>query len=230
METQHTPYRQMLSRLNVATGIGTFLYMAGLTYLGILPHISIARPFSPPADVVETKGLVTWAAAFGVIPITCAFGAFVLSRVFEAHNLVSKVLQIRFIWDKYYIVKPLRDRAQSDISLDRATVRKVMNEFYYKAVKAIDPHYVQMFWWYALPFWVIFEQVLVVAISILVLALIRAPHILPLLGYLFSLMIAGALHFHFIAAKKSLDEVREIPAGAVEGYFRTLQPIARVGR
>lgn len=230
MDTQHAPYRQMLSRLNVATGIATFLYTAALTYLGMLPYISFARPFSPPSDIPGTKGLVTWAAAFGVIPIMSALGAFLLSRFFEIHNLASKALQIRFIWDKYYIVKPLRDRAQSDISLDRKTVRKVMNEFYYNAVKAIDPHYVQMFWWYALPFWVIFEHVLVVAISIVVLVVIGAPHILLLLGYLFSLMIAGALHFHFIAAKKSRDEVREIPAGAVDGYFRTLQPIARIGR
>jgi hypothetical protein len=228
MFEQPKNYNQMLSRLNWTTAFATFIYTAALTKFGFLPYVPIAKGLIPPVEVEGNKELLSWAAAaFGTLPLLAAIGAFLLSRAFELHNLASKALQLRFAWDKYYIVKPLRDRAHSNLPLGREAVRKVMNEFYYEAVKKIDPHYVELFWRYALVFWVIFEHILVVAASIAVLTLFQVPNLWEPASYLLFLLVVAALHFQLITTKKTRDQVRQIPTADVENYFRGLQLIAK---
>jgi hypothetical protein len=218
-------YNEMLSQLNFWTALLTFAYSVVLVAFGIVPKIPVINALVPP--IKGYTELLNWALSFGVVPTVCAVVALILSRALEMHNSLSKLIQLRFAWDKYFIVKPLRARAQSDVSLDRKTVRKVMNEFYYGAVKDIDQHYVQLFWRYALPFWIIFEHLLVVAVSIAILTFLRAPHTLDLFFYLIGVAVLGAVQFFAVTARKSLDQVRQIPTDKISDFFSRLRLVAR---
>ena len=222
-------YNEMLRRLHWSTAILTFIYTAVLTLFGYFPELHPAKDMVPPIAVAGNRELLPWAlAAFGVIPVVSAIAAYVVSRFFEVHNLLAKAIQLRFVWDKYNIVKPLRDRAGSDMPLDRSNVKRVMNEFYYSAVKKIDQHYVELFWRYALPFWALFEHLLVVAVSLLILALLKAPHISWIAGYLFLVLAVSILHYFFIVTKKTQDQVAQIPTDDIKSYFKRSQLIARL--
>ncbi|MGA8611209.1 MAG: hypothetical protein WB760_05760, partial [Xanthobacteraceae bacterium] len=150
-------YREMLNNLNWSTAITTFVYVAVITKLGFTRQLAVDQSLVPP--IKDYKDLLDWATgSFGLIPILAAGVAFLLSWAFEIHNVVSKAIQVRYLWDKYLVAKPLRGIAGSQVPLRRATVRRVMNEFYYPQLKLLDQHYVELFWRYALVFWILFEH------------------------------------------------------------------------
>jgi hypothetical protein len=171
---------------------------------------------------------LNWVLSFGVVPLFSAIAAWVLSRALEIHNNLAKLFQLRFYWNKNFIVKPLRDAVGSDVLLNRAMVRKVMNEFYYRATREIDKHYVEVFWHYALPFWIIFEHAIIVAISIAILWWLKAPHLLNLLLWLAFVVLFGAIQFFTVTSRKSLDQVRQIPIPDIKAFFKTLTLVARL--
>jgi hypothetical protein len=156
-----------------------------------------------------------------------AIAAWILSRALEMHNNLAKLFQLRFLWNKHFIVTPLRDAAGSNVNLNRATVRKVMNEFYYKATRGIDQHYVEVFWHYALPFWIFFEHAIIVVISIWILWWLKAPHLINLWLWLAFVVVYGAIQFFTVTSRKSLDQVRQIPVPDVKAFFKTLALVAR---
>src|ERR1700730_2696008 len=98
-------YREMLSRLNWSTAISTFVFVAIITRLNFIPQISVDQGFVPP--IKDYKDLLDWARSFGLIAFVAAAAAFILSWGFEMHNMVSKAIKLRFLWDKYFIVRPL---------------------------------------------------------------------------------------------------------------------------
>jgi hypothetical protein len=215
----------MLSKLNWITGLLTFLYVVVLTALGSVPKIEVPKTLIPPIHGWEAT--VNWALSFGGVPIASGMIAFLLSRAFEMHNICSKVLQVRYLWDKYFVVKPLRARVNSLVPLSRKTVRAVMNDFYYKEVQKIDQHYIQLFWRYTLPFWILFEHAIVVIASIVILWLLNGLLTYNLLRYLAVIIVIGAIQFFLVASRKSLDQVRQIPITDVQKFFDSLRLITR---
>ena len=216
----------MLSRLNWSTAIGTFVFVAIITRLNFIPQISVDQDFVPP--IKDYKDLLDWARSFGLTAFVTAAAAFILSLGFEMHNIVSKAIKLRFLWDKYFIVRPLWKLSGSNVPLNRDTVRTVMSQFYYESTKKIDQHYVEIFWRYALVFWILFEHLIVVMISMVILAILKTPHLWKLLIYLLIIFISTGLQFFLVTAKKTTDQVRQIPTNEVRNFFRTLTVIERI--
>jgi hypothetical protein len=219
-------YREMLTKLNWWTAIATFVYVAVITRVGFLPPIEVDQGLIPP--IKDYKDLLSWGSSFGLIALGGAALAFLLSWIFEMHNLVSKALQLRYFWDRYFIVKPLMKASGTNERITREIVRAVINEFYYDWTKRIDQHYVEVFWRYALVFWILFEHLIVVAISIIILALLKTPHLWKLLVYFLGTLTITALQFFFVTVSKTKDQVKQIPAADVRRYFDTRRVIARI--
>lgn len=218
-------YRELLPQLSAATALTTLAYVIVLVITGFVPQIAVDKALVPPIKGHEDQ--LNWVLSFGIVPLLSAIAAWILSRALEMHNNLAKLFQLRFLWNKHFIVKPLRYAADSDVQLDRATVRKVMNEFYYKATQGIDKHYVEVFWHYALPFWILFEHAIIVAISIAILWWLKAPHLINLLLWLAFVVVLGAMQFFTVTSRKSLDQVRQIPIPDVKAFFKTLTLVAR---
>src|SRR5258708_6941281 len=158
-------YNEMLPTLNLATAAGTFTYVFVLASFGYIPRIYFNSALIPPLEPRNAR-LIEWALSFGVIPLASMTIAYILSSAFEMHNILSKLIGLRYFWDRFYIVSPLRARANSELILNRAVVRRVMTEFYYKEIKTLDSHFVELFWRYAMYFWIIFEHAVFVTASI----------------------------------------------------------------
>jgi hypothetical protein len=218
-------YRELLPKLSAATALTTFVYVTVLVIVGFVPKIAVDKSLVPPIKGYEDE--LSWALSFGVVPLLSAIAAWVLSRALEMHNNLAKLFQLRFYWNREFIVKPLRDAAGSDVRLDRTTVRRVMNEFYYKATKGIEQHYVEVFWHYALPFWIIFEHAIIVAISIGILWWLKVPHLANLSFWLAFVVLFGAVQFFAVSSRKSLEQVRQIPIQDTRAFFKTLTLVVR---
>lgn len=132
----------------------------------MIPKIEVDDALIPP--IKDHRGLTEWCLSFGAIPRVGAGLAWVLSTFFEVHNKLSKLFLVRFAWDKYFIVKPMLERAEVDDQLTRRPVKQIMAELYYPEVKNIDQHYVHVLWRYTLQFWILFEHFLVVTVTALV--------------------------------------------------------------
>jgi hypothetical protein len=143
------------------------------------------------------------------------------------HNILSKLIGLRYFWDRFYIVGPLRERVDSHVPLNRVLVRRVMAEFYYKQLKDIDPHFVELFWRYAMQFWMIFEHAFVVAASIVILLFLRPRNLEGPLWYLAIVAALTTAQFFLVTVKKTRDEVRQISTQDVAAYFRGLTTIVR---
>jgi hypothetical protein len=220
-------YNEMLPKLNIATAVGTFGYVFVLASCGYIPRFDGNHAFMPPLEQ-KYAGLTEWALSFGIIPVGSAVLAYFLSSSFEMHNIVSKLVGLRYFWDRYYIVGPLRERAHSDVQVNRALVRKVMTEFYYKEIKAVDPHFVELFWRYTMQFWMIFEHAVIVAAAIVVLWFVQSRSLEGPIWYLAGVVAFGIAQFFIVTVRKTCDEVRQIPLQSVVDYFRGLTPIARL--
>ena len=213
-------YNDMLPKLNRATAVSTFLFVFVLASLGFVPKLELSAALMPP---VADEKLRDWILSFGLVPLGAALVAWVLSSAFEIHNHASKLFQLRYLWEKWFIVEPLRLRALSSLRLNRATVRRVMNDFYYPEVKKIDQHYVHLFWRYALFFWILFEHILVATTMIVVLFVFGERQLSGLFLWLFLVVILAASQFLSVTANKSTDQANQIPIEAVRTYFASLR-------
>ena len=211
-------YNELLPKLNRSTFFTTLIFFIMLRIFNFVPLIKISKDHIPPID--NYKEIIEWILSFGVIPIIAAFIALFFSSCFEMHNKISKWLRIRFLWAKFFIVKPLSQKAGIEIELSSKNVTKIMIELYYPEVIKINQHYVELFWRYALLFWVLFEHAIVVFISVSVLTVInRNSTILFLWGYFLIILIIDALQLIFVTAQKSTNQANQIPVDTVINYF-----------
>jgi hypothetical protein len=217
----------MLPKLNLATAVGTFGYVFVLAFFGYIPRVDVNHALIPPLEPNYAR-FTEWVLSFGVVPFGSAVLAYFLSSSFEMHNILSKLLGLRYFWDRFYIVRPLRERAQSDVPLNRALVRRVMTEFYYKQIKSLDSHFVELFWRYAMQFWMIFEHAVVVAASIFILWIMHARSVQGPAWYLVAVVAIGIAQFFLVTVRKTADEIRQISTQSIVEYFEGLSPIARL--
>jgi hypothetical protein len=202
-----------------------------LTILDYIPRIKVPKEHLPPFG--DNQQLADWLMSFGFVPVAAALLSLVLSRAFEMHNILSKLLQLRYAWDRFYVVKPLAFRAGSGVTITRSVVRRVMNELYYPETRNLDPHYVQIFWRYALVFWILFEHAIIVSVALISLYFIGRHDLHRLTVYLGCVIAACAIQFFAVTSRKSRDQADQIPIDKVRGYFNTLvspRPRPRAGR
>ncbi|WP_460047962.1 hypothetical protein [Sessilibacter sp. MAH2] len=181
--------------------------------------VKIDGKLIPP--IKDYKELIEWMLSFGVIPFGGALLAFFLSSVFEVHNKISKVIQLRYLWDKYFIVVPMLKRIGPTPQLSREKVREIMTGLYYPEVKNIDQHYIHVFWRYALQFWGMFEHFIVVLVVTITLYIGNGS--LPsdkLLWYCVLVFIVTVLHWFFVTTNKSTDQAKQIPETAIRAFMR----------
>ena len=137
-----TTYNEMLGKLNKATFFSTLFFLIALRYLDFIPLIKVDQSLIPPLK--DYKEIIEWSISFGIVPLFGAIIAWFLSHTFEVHNLLSRVLFLRHVWDKYFIVRTMLNRSYSKRSLKELNISEAMNELYYPEVKNIDQHYVLM--------------------------------------------------------------------------------------
>jgi hypothetical protein len=211
-------YNELLPRLNGATFLTTLALFIMLRIFNLVPYVQFNKALVP--QLQKYKELIEWIVSSGVIPLIAAFVAFILSYVFEMHYKIAKLLLVRFFWDKYFIARPLAKRAKSEISLTSINVKRIMNELYYPKVKEIDQHYVQLFWRYALPFWILFEHALVVFATAIILSIVnRNASILGLWEYFVCIVIVTVLQLLLVTAPKSTDQADQLPTDTVNDFF-----------
>ncbi|WP_067588051.1 hypothetical protein [Endozoicomonas ascidiicola] len=213
-----TNYNEMLGGLNKATFFTTLFFFVALRYFNFIPLIEVDKTLIPPLK--EYQEIIAWGLSFGVIPLIAALGAYFLSHSFEIHNKIAKTIFIRYLWDKYFIIKPMLERVSSEIKLKDVNIKKAMNELYYPNVKNIDQHYVHLFWRYALPFWILFEHSFFVVISILGLLYIYPEHsYLSLIKYNLIIIFITVLQLLFVTVQKSKDQAKQINIDKINDYF-----------
>lgn len=212
-------YNEMLEGLNKGTLITTFIFFVVLRYFEIIPKIIIPESLIPPLK--DYKELLDWAASFGALPLAAALLTAFFSSFFEAHNKISKLLGIRYAWDKFFIIKPLLKNAKINKNLSRAEIKLAMSNFYYPEAKKIDQHYVQLFWRYAMFFWVFFEHFFVVLVTSSALEFIyREKSFTALWVYLLVLFSVTLTQWLFVTVQKSKNQAKQIPIEAVKEYFK----------
>jgi hypothetical protein len=213
-------YNEMLAKLNKATFYSTLIFMVGMRIFDYIPLVVVPEKLIPP--ISGAKDIMAWAISFGVIPLISAAFAYFLSHSFEIHNKVASLCQIRYIWERFYIVKPMAKIAGSSVKLNKKLVNKVMHELYYPEVKKIDAHYVNLFWRYTQTFWVLFEHMLVVIAFIITMEFFgEAKPLADMYSYLLIISLLTLLQFVFVTAPKSTDQVKQISLGTISKYFRT---------
>jgi hypothetical protein len=185
----------------------------------LVPYIELDRRLIPPIEKYEK--LIEWIMSFGIIPFGIAIIAYFFSRLFQMHNIIAKFIGLRSFWDKHFIIKPLVRKARSQVPLTSGNVKKIM-EFYYQKIKAIDPHYVKLFWNYAFCFWIMFEHTVVVFITLLILSIMNLNvTLLWVWGYFLVLTILTAIQLFLVTGKKSTDQANQIPDNVITDFFNT---------
>lgn len=212
-------YNQMLSKLGKWTFFTTLAFLIGLRFFELVPRIEVNEELIPP--IKDHQQLIEWCLSFGAIPLLGAGVAWLLSSLFEIHNKLSKIILIRFVWDKLFIVRPMLKKVGMYQKLNRSKVKEIMAGLYYPEVKNIDQHYVHVFWRYALQFWVLFEHLLVVIATVITLWIIAGslPHN-GLLVYLLAVFFVTALHWFFVVTNKSQDQAEQIPDHKIRSFLR----------
>lgn len=213
-------YNQMLTKLGRWTFFTTLCFLIALRISELIPKIEVDSSLIPP--IKDHQKLIEWFLSFGAIPLFGAFAAWLLSSIFELHNKLSKLIFLRYLWDRCFIVKPMLKRAGINHELNRGRVKDIMAGLYYPEVKNIDQHYVQIFWRYALQFWIIFEHLLVVLVTTIALWIFKQslPHS-GLLIYLGVLFLVAMTHWLFVATNKSKDQADQIPVPSIRSFFKT---------
>lgn len=212
-------YNELLSQLGRRTALTTLVFLVILRYLELIPNIAVDPALIPP--IKDQEDLVNWVVSFGLIPISGAALAWLFSSLFEVHNKISKAIQLRYFWDKRYIAIPLLLKAGKPQAANRAEVRSILYDFYYKEVKEIDQHYVHVFWRYALHFWVLFEHLFVAVIAIVVISISAKKIPYELLVYIGIILLVTAALWRFVTVKKTADQVAQIPEQKIRDYFGT---------
>lgn len=212
-------YNEMLEGLNKGTFFTTLIFFFVLRYVETIPKIIIPESLIPP--VKDYKELMDWVVSFGAIPLAAALLATFLSSFFEIHNKISRLLGTRYIWDKFFIITPMLKSANINKQLNRAEIKLAMNKLYYPEAKKIDQHYVQLFWRYAMFFWIFFEHIFVVLTTICALEFIdRDKSFTGLWLYLAALSVVTIAQWYFVTVKKSIDQANQIPVKAIKKYFK----------
>lgn len=212
-------YNQMLSKLGRWTFLTTLCFLIALRYFELVPKIEVDSSLVPP--IKDHQELIEWCLSFGAIPLFGAFIAWLCSSIFEVHNKLSKVILLRYLWDRFFIVKPMLKRTGISQKLNRSRVKEIMAGLYYPEVKNIDQHYVHVFWRYALQFWVIIEHLLVILIT--TIALWVANQSMPHSGlfiYLGVVFLIAILHWSFVVTNKSKDQADQIPGPSIRSFFQ----------
>lgn len=213
-------YNQMLSKLGKWTFLCTLFFLVALRFFELVPKVEIDSSLAPP--IKDSKELIEWLFSFGAIPLIGAVIAWLCSSTFEAHNKLSKIILLRYLWDRLFIVSPMLKRTELIQELNRTRVKEIMNGLYYPQIKNIDQHYVHIFWRYALQFWVIFEHLLVVLITAITLWIVnRSIPDKGLLIYLALVFFVAVTHWLFVVTNKSKDQSDQIPSQAILSFFRT---------
>lgn len=212
-------YNEMLEGLNKGTSITTFIFFVALRYFEIVPKIIIPESLIPPLK--DYKELIDWVVSFGALPLAAALLAAFFSSFFEAHNKISKLLGIRYAWERFFIIKPLLANANINRDLSRPEIKLAMSKLYYPEAKKIDQHYVQLFWRYAMFFWVFFEHNFVVLVTTSILEFIyRDKSFTALWLYLLALFAVTLAQWFFVTVEKSKDQAKQIPIQATKEYFK----------
>ncbi len=211
-------YIELLSKLNWCTFLTTLIFFIVLRYFNLIPHIKFDERLIPP--IKDYKALFEWIVSFGVIPFFAAVFAWFLSKFFEIHNKIEKFSKVRFFWDKYFIAKPLAGKTRFQAPLTFITVKKIMNEFYYPNVRNIESHYVELFWNYALWFWVLFEHTAVVFVTAIIISIIYWNNkVCFLWGYFAIISIFTAIQLIFVTGPKSTDQANQISEVDIQKFF-----------
>ena len=213
-------YVELIPKLSRSTFLSTLVFFVVLRSFDFIPYITIESNLIPPLK--NYKDIIEWALSFGILPFAAALTAWVLSAVFEMHNKIAKVLGIRYLWDKYFIVRHLAQKIASNMVLNKRNVKKVMNELFYPEVKNIDSHYIHLFWRYAFFFWVIFEHTVIVFITAIVLSIYNYSfNIIWLWLWFLFLLTITTIQLVFVTGQKSKDEAEQIPIEKLREYFET---------
>lgn len=212
-------YNQMLSKLGKWTFFTTLFFLIALRFFELVPKIEVDEELIPP--IKDRQQLIEWCLSFGAIPFLGAGVAWLLSSLFEVHNKLSKILLLRFLWDKLFIVRPMLKKVGVNQNLNRGRVKEIMAGLYYPEVKKIDQHYVHIFWRYALQFWVLFEHLLVVMATVIILWIISGslPHG-GLILYFLAVFFVATLHWLFVVSNKSQDQADQIPDHKIRSFLR----------
>lgn len=211
-------YNQMLSNLGWSTLFTTFLFLVYLKFVDIIPKIEINHDLVP--TIQGYNELIEWCLSFGAIPIVGAGIAWLLSSYFEVHNKLSKLILLRYIWDKYFIILPMLKRVGLEENLSRKRVKEIMEGLYYPEVKKIDQHYVHVFWRYALFFWILFEHFWVVLMTtLLIYFFYNSLFKLLLIKYLVFVFTLATVNWLFVVSGKSKNQADQIPEEAIILFF-----------
>lgn len=208
-------YDSMLTRLNWTTLIISSIYSIILESYGFLPFKPLSEKIITPIPIIN------WFISFGYWPCILIVIMWLLSVV-EFHNKISKIIGLRYIWDKYYIVKPMYSISGMEAQfkfLKRSQVENIMNCFFYKEVKTIEEHYKIIFWRYAVWSWVFFEHTFLIIISLILTVFLFHTFKFSLLWYFIFVVILTNCHIFFVAASKSTDEVKAIDEDRIKAFL-----------
>lgn len=216
-------YNEMLSHLGKLTFLTTLIFLIVLKMFDVIPMIEVDKSQFP--DTKESPFIVAvifdYVLSFGAFPIIGSACVWLLSSLFELHNKLSKLLLIRYVWEKYFIVRPMLKRVGANTKVNRTDVKKIMRGLYYPKIKEIDEHYIHVFWRYALQFWVIFEHFFVVSVTLIILPF-WADKSLPsiLIYYWIFIGTVMCLHWLFVVTPKSKDQADQIPEKDIRSFMQ----------
>ena len=213
-------YHKLISKLSLVTFFTTLIFLLVLTKLGYIPVLNLTdKSVIPPSEKYDK--LIEWLLSFGLVPLIGALVVYFISSAFELHNKVSKLIGVRYLWDRFFIAKILVERAGASEELNRKRVKDIMYKLYYPGLKEIDAHFTLIFWKYAYHFWVIFEHAVIVLLTTLIIS--RYHHewdLLYLWLYSFAVILLAALQLIFITGQKSKDQANQIPQEKLNQFFR----------
>ena len=213
-------YNAMLEQLNKITLISTFLFFSFMTIYGYIPVVEISKELLPKGDIGDVW--IKWAISLGLVPVTFSLIAFLASFSLEMHNLISKLIGLRILWDRKIAAKALElSQVQRDMSFSMA--RQFMRQEYYKGVEALsNKHYEKLFWRYTLSFWAIFEHFIVAATTVLYLWVFKNERFDELLTlYLVALFLLLMFSWYVVVLPKSYAQVRQLERAKLVDFFRT---------
>jgi hypothetical protein len=211
-------YNELLEQLNKITFFSSFIFFVFMSIYGYTPIINISAELLPAAK--DQDSLLKWIVSFGLVPITFASIAFLASFSLEAHNLLAKLLGVRYFWDRSIAKRALRiSRVERNVT--RALVKSFMKDVYYKEIETVSEHYTQLFWRYTLSFWALFEHFFVALFTVAYLWALHPERVdRQLLMYIFWLLAFMLFHWIFIASRKSYSQVEQLEQKKIFDFFK----------
>jgi len=212
-----TDYVELLQKLSIYTFFTTLILLSVLTNMGLLAKINMFSEID--FNLILNQKTWVWLLTNGSLPIFLSSVAYVLSRGLEMHNLIAKATQLRFFWDKHFIVRRIVERVGKDIPLNRANVYFIMNNLYYPELKNIDQNYVRVFWNYEMFFWALFEHLVVVILIQAYFIFSDCKIEFGLLIYSLGLSVLLVFQLFFVTGKKSTDQANQIKFEKIKQFF-----------